>query len=105
MISIETKPGLQSKALHRVQTVRSAKVPDPKRGEVWFADLNPTRGREQAGQRPVLVISDDRFNASAAELVIVLPLTTRKKGIPYHVEISPPEGGMQQASYIKCEDV
>jgi mRNA interferase MazF len=84
---------------------RSAEVPDPLRGEIWVADLNPTRGHEQSGKRPVVVISDDLFNKSAAELVIVLPLTTRNKGIPYHVEILPPEGGVQQSSYIKCEDI
>ncbi|HEX8930973.1 MAG TPA: type II toxin-antitoxin system PemK/MazF family toxin, partial [Actinomycetota bacterium] len=33
-----------------------------RRGEVWLADLNPTRGREQTGQRPVLVISASPFN-------------------------------------------
>ena len=32
------------------------------RGEIRWADRNPTRGREQAGQRPVLILSDDIFN-------------------------------------------
>jgi mRNA interferase MazF len=37
-------------------------VSAPARGEVWLADLNPTWGHEQAGRRPVLVVSDDLFN-------------------------------------------
>jgi mRNA interferase MazF len=78
---------------------------NPSRGEVWFADLEPTRGREQAGQRPVLVISADPFNHSLAGLVIVLPITTKAKGIPYHIEINPPEGGLMERSFVKCEDV
>ncbi|MBM3242752.1 type II toxin-antitoxin system PemK/MazF family toxin [Candidatus Poribacteria bacterium] len=78
---------------------------NPSRGEVWFADLEPTRGREQAGQRPVLVISAAPFNHSLAGLVIVLPITTKAKGIPYHIEINPPEGGLMEQSFVKCEDV
>lgn len=38
-----------------------SKVVDPSRGDIWLADLNPTRGHEQASQRPVLVISEDRL--------------------------------------------
>jgi mRNA interferase MazF len=78
---------------------------NPSRGEVWQTDLNPTRGREQAGQRPCLVISVDLFNHGPAELVVVLPITTKKKGIPFHVELVPPEGGLVSPSFIKCEDV
>lgn len=39
---------------------------DPIRGEIWLADLGPGRGHEQFGQRPVLVVSDDDFNAGLA---------------------------------------
>lgn len=80
-------------------------VPDPHRGEVWLGSLNPTLGREQAGKRPLLVISDDLFNASRADLVIVIPLTSQQKNIPYHIPVSSPEGGLKVPSYIKCEDV
>ena len=48
----------------------------PGRGEVWLADLYPTRGHEQAGRRPVLVVSEDLFNRGPAGLVIVLPTTS-----------------------------
>jgi len=75
------------------------------RGQVWLVDLNPTRGREQAGKRPCLVISVDLFNQGASGLAIVLPMTSKHKGIPFHVEVNPPEGGLTQKSFIKCEDV
>ena len=68
-------------------------------------DLNPTKRREQSGRRPCLVISDDRLNRSPADLVIVVPITSKDKRIPSHVELSPPEGGLQVRSFIKCEDV
>ena len=77
----------------------------PARGEVWMVDLDPARGHEQAGRRPALVVSVDPFDHGPAGLVIVLPITTKAKGIPLHVQIKPPEGGLKSASYIKCEDV
>ena len=80
-------------------------TPEPSRGEIWLVDLNPTRGHEQAGVRPALVVSVDLFSRGPAGLVVVLPLTTRAKRIPFHVEIAPPEGGVRTRSFIKCEDV
>ena len=77
----------------------------PARGEVWMVDLDPARGHEQAGRRPALVVSVDPFNHGPAGLVIVLPITSKAKGIPLHVQLKPPEGGVRSASYIKCEDV
>lgn len=76
----------------------------PLRGEVWLVDLEPARGK-QAGKRPGLVVSVDLFNRGRAELVVLVPLTTRAKGIPLHVPVEPPEGGLEQKSFIKCEDV
>jgi mRNA interferase MazF len=75
------------------------------RGEIWLIDLNPIKGREQAGVRPALIISVDPFNNSMAELVIALPITTKSKGIPLHIKIMPPEGNIKEVSYIKCEDI
>ena len=78
---------------------------DPARGEIWSANLNPTRGHEQAGQRPVLVISEDIFNKGLAGLIIVLPITSTDRGVPSHVPIKPPEGGLKNPSVILCEAV
>ena len=77
----------------------------PARGEVWMVDFDPTKGHEQAGRRPALVISVDAFNSGPAELVIVLPITSTSKGIRSHVEVNPPEAGLTVKSFIKCEDV
>jgi mRNA interferase MazF len=75
------------------------------RGEIWLVDLNPVRGHEQAGKRPCLIISVDLFNQGAAGLAVVIPITSKAKNIPFHVEINPPEGGLKVPSFIKCEDV
>ena len=77
----------------------------PSRGEVWLADLDPVKGHEQSGRRPSLVISDDRLNHSAAGLCVVIPITSKNKGQPLHVPVSPPEGGLTLPSFIKCEDM
>jgi mRNA interferase MazF len=78
---------------------------DPERGEVWLLDLNPTRGREQSGQRPALVVSVNGFNVSRAGLVIILPITSIRKAVRSHVEVVAPEGGLKIDSFIKCEDI
>ena len=75
------------------------------RGEIWIVNLNPTRGREQHGMRPALVVSTDGFNHGRANLVVVVPLTTTRRGIPLHVQIDPPDGGVRETSYAMCEAV
>lgn len=81
------------------------RIAEASRGEIWLVDLNPTRGHEQAGVRPGLVVSTDTFNHGPADLLVVLPLTTRARGIPLHVPVNPPEGGLRERSFIKCEDI
>ncbi len=72
-----------------------------RRGEVWLARFDPIEGREQAGLRPSLVLSVDSFNASRAELITVLPITSKPRpGNPFRIEISPPEGGLSTVSYV-----
>ena len=80
-------------------------MPAPSRGDVWLVDLEPIRGHEQVGRSPALVISLDLFNQGPADLVVVLPISSRAKGIPFHVQVDPPEAGLKGRSFIKCEDV
>ena len=77
----------------------------PARGEVWLAELSPTRGHEQAGRRPALVVSDDLFNRGPAGLVIVVPMTSKVRNIPSHVPVDPPEGGVDRRTVVLCEAV
>jgi len=51
------------------------------------------------------VVSVDLFYQGPAGLVVVIPLTTKEKGIPFHVEINSPEGGLTKRSFLKCEDL
>jgi mRNA interferase MazF len=75
------------------------------RGEIWVTELDPTRGREQRGTRPALVVSADPLNNGPAQLVVVVPLTTADRRVPLHVRIEPPNGGVKETSFAMCEAV
>jgi mRNA interferase MazF len=51
------------------------------------------------------VISEDIFNKGPADLAIVLPITSTHRGVPSHVPIKPPEGGVKNPCVIMCEAV
>lgn len=75
----------------------------PAYGEVWYGDLDPTVGHEQAGRRPVLIVSVTEFNETRAQLAFVMPITTTMRLLRWHVPLSPPEGGLTRPSVILCE--
>jgi mRNA interferase MazF len=72
---------------------------------VWLVDFGEPVGREQAGRRPALVVSADPLNQGPAGVVIVVPLTTARRGLASHIEVEPGESGLEDISYAKCEDV
>ncbi len=74
------------------------------RGEVRWADLGPTQGREQSGRRPVLVLSHDVFNERSGT-VIAMAITSRpqKAGFPLTLEIA--AKGLPKRSWIKIGQV
>ena len=55
-----------------------------RRGEVWSVALDPTRGSEQQGSRPAVIISPDTMNDSL-ETKVIVPLTTKMKDWPSRV--------------------
>jgi mRNA interferase MazF len=76
-----------------------------RRGEVWLVDFGEPLGREQAGRRPALIVSDDDLNDGPSGLVIVVPITSARRGLPSHIEIDDAGSGLDAISYAKCEDV
>lgn len=68
-------------------------------------DLNLARGHEQSGVCPAVIISVDEFNLCAADLVVVVPITSRNKNIPLHVEIQPENSGLARTSFAKPENI
>jgi len=61
-----------------------------RRGQVVWVELDPTRGREQSGRRPALVVASDLYLAQADTLVIVVPATTVDRSWPNHVPLRGP---------------
>jgi mRNA interferase MazF len=74
------------------------------RGEIWWADLNPVRGQEQAGVRPVLVISHDIFNQRSGT-VIALAITSQAPtaGFPLTLELS--TAALPKRSWVKISQI
>ncbi len=75
------------------------------RGEVWLADLNPVKGSEQAGIRPVLILQNDTVGKFTT--VIALPLTTnlRRAALPSCGAINKDEGGLSEDSVVICHQL
>lgn len=62
------------------------------RGEIFWADLNPTKGHEQAGLRPVLVLSQDVFNEKSGTVIaIALTSQPQRASFPLTLELSSPQ--------------
>ena len=59
-----------------------------RQGDIWMADLEPVRGSEQGGRRPVLIISGNTMN-NALSIVIIVPLSSKVKSYPTSVLIRP----------------
>jgi mRNA interferase MazF len=74
------------------------------RGEVRWADLNPVRGREQAGLRPVLILSQDIFNERSGT-VIAMALTSQpqKAGFPLTLELETKQ--LPKRSWVKISQI
>ena len=74
------------------------------RGDIYWADLNPARGKEQAGHRPVLVISHNIFNDKSGT-VIALAITSKepKAGFPLTLELT--EARLPKRSWVKISQI
>ena len=74
------------------------------RGEIRWADLNPVRGHEQAGERPVLVLSHDVFNERSGT-VIAVALTSQepRAGYPLTLELS--RAKLPKRSWVKISQI
>ncbi len=77
-----------------------------KRGEIWLADLNPIRGSEQAGVRPVIIFQNNAINPFT-RTVLAIPLTTnlRRGVLPSCVAMAKGEGGLECDSVALCHQL
>jgi mRNA interferase MazF len=74
------------------------------RGEIRWADLNPVRGREQAGLRPVLILSHDVFNErSGTVIAVVITSQPQRAGFPLTLELESSQ--MPKRSWVKISQI
>jgi len=77
-----------------------------KRGEIYFAQLNPVVGSEQGGVRPVLVVQNDIGNQySPTTIVLAITSQINKAKLPTHVELKADLYGMERDSVILTEQI
>ncbi|HHX94922.1 MAG TPA: type II toxin-antitoxin system PemK/MazF family toxin [Clostridia bacterium] len=77
-----------------------------RRGDVFYAELNPVIGSEQGGTRPVLVIQNDIGNQySPTTVVAAITSQIQKAKLPTHVEIDKKKGGLDKDSVILLEQI
>ena len=76
------------------------------RGEIWLAELNPVRGSEQAGARPILIFQTDAINRFTTT-IISIPFTTnlRRATLPSCVQVQTGEGGLTSDSVALCHQL
>lgn len=78
-----------------------------KRGEIYFVSLDPAKGREQAGKRPVLVVSSDTLNAQP--LVVTVVAGTDSKNVsrdyPTNIRVTAAESGLTKDTVFLCFQV
>ena len=74
------------------------------RGEVRWADLNPVRGHEQAGQRPVLVLSHDVFNDRSGT-VIAVAMTSQEPRAGFPLSLESKAAGLKKRSWVKISQI
>jgi len=74
------------------------------RGEIRWADLNPVRGHEQAGLRPVLILSHDIFNEhSGTVIAVAITSQPQKAGFPLTLELKSPK--LPKKSWLKISQI
>jgi mRNA interferase MazF len=75
-----------------------------RRGEIRWADLDPVRGREQAGRRPVLILSQDVFNErSGTVIAVALTSQPQRAGFPLTLPLSSAE--LPRQSWVKISQI
>ena len=74
------------------------------RGDIWWADLDPVKGHEQAGKRPVLIISHDFLNKKSGT-VIALAITSREPKAGYPLTYFIESMKMPKESWVKMSQV
>jgi len=90
----------------KVAKKRIQKIPRVKRGEIYFANLNPVVGSEQGGVRPVLILQNDTGNKYSPTTIVAAVTSRHKRArLPTHVPLAAREGPLDKDSVVLLEQV
>ncbi len=73
--------------------------------QVWLADFGSPAGNEQGGTRPAVIVDSEDHCRFPIPMALVVPLTTRNRGLPHHIAISSTESGLQRPSWARTDDI
>lgn len=90
----------------RTVAKKKQKTPKIKRGEIYFANLNPVVGSEQGGVRPVLILQNDTGNKYSPTTIVAAVTSRHKRArLPTHVPLQAREGPLDKDSVVLLEQV
>jgi len=73
---------------------------NPKQGDIIKLNLNPTKGHEQAGYRPVLVVNNASFSQTS-NMIVVCPITNTNRNNPLHIQLV----GFTTTGFVMCDQI
>jgi mRNA interferase MazF len=73
--------------------------------EVWLVDFGDPIGSEQGGRRPALVVASEFHARFPIAVTLVVPFTTRDRGLPHHIPVQPGRSGLRSVCYAKTEEI
>jgi len=73
--------------------------------QLWWVDLGTPIGHKQGGLRPAIVVSSSTHCRFPIDMALIVPLTTRDRGLDHHVRIDSTESGLNRPSWARTEDI
>jgi len=73
--------------------------------QVWLVDFGTPTGSEQGGTRPSVIVGSEDHCRFPIQMALMIPLTTRHRGLPHHIAISSTRSGLTRASWARTDDI
>ncbi len=73
--------------------------------QLWWVDLGTPIGHQHGGLRPAIVVSSSTHCRFPIDMALIVPLTTRDRGLDHHVRIDSTESGLNRPSWARTEDI
>jgi mRNA interferase MazF len=80
-------------------------VSAPRRGHIYQVNFNPSRGSEQAGIRPALIVSNDVGNQHSSTVIVAAITSQIKRDAPYPFQVHLPDGTLPKPSLVLCDQL